>query len=273
MKKFLKWCRLVCCLWYKVLYAYFAFLLKYSRHPERYPLSERYARVRGLIVDVCRHLRIELKVQGIEYFLDREDGSLLCGNHIAVSDVLLILCLSEKPISFVGKKEVKKIPVVGRCLKAIDGLFLDRSDPRQAIYLFREADKRMKEEGLSYVIFPEGTRAKGKNKGKTLPFHPGSFKIAYRNKGPIVLYAGMGTDRLLSGDLDKRHYCQLSFFPPLTYEQYHELSTVEFAEKAHGIIEQEANRLREEDKKYYLANRQKQKLPALPKGIGMQYAK
>lgn len=273
MKKFLKWCRLVFFLFPKVLYAYFAFLLKYSTHPERYPLSRRYARVRGLIIEVCRHLRIELKVEGIEHFLNREDGTLLCGNHIAVSDVLLILCLSEKPISFVGKKEVKKIPVVGRCLKAIDGLFLDRSDPRQAIYLFKEADKRMKEEGLSYVIFPEGTRAKGENKGKILPFHPGSFKIAYRNKGPIILYCGMGTDRLLGGDLDQRHFCQLRFFPPISYEQYGGLSTVEFAEKAHGVIEKEADRLREEDKEYYAAGRQKAKLPSLPKGTGIHYAK
>ena len=261
VKRFLKWARLVTCLLPRLILDYFRIILPYSRHPERYPLSLRYARLRALILKVAKHLRIDFKVKGYGEFLSRPSGCLIYGNHVAVCDVIALIALSEEPISFVGKKEVRKIPLVGRVFKAIDGLFLDREDPRQAIAVFKEAERRMKGTGLSYVIFPEGTRAKGEAFATLLPFHPGSFKIAFRIKAPLLPFAISGTERLLSGDLDRRHLVLLSFFKAVLPSDYEGLSTVAYAEKAQKAIAAERARLLELDAEYYQANRQKEKLP------------
>ena len=64
----------------------------------------------------------------------------------------------------------------------IDCIFLDRKDMKQSVQALMEAT-RMVKGGKSLIIFPEGTRSKG---GPAHEFKGGAFKVATRNKVPIV---------------------------------------------------------------------------------------
>lgn len=58
---------------------------------------------------------------------------------------------------FMGKIEVFKIPVIGRLLRAIDAIPVDRGST--AVSTLRDAINRLKE-GRKVMIFPEGTRVR-----------------------------------------------------------------------------------------------------------------
>ena len=259
MKKFIKISRLVLLNGCRIIWAYFAWMIRYSNHPEKYPLELRYKKLRNLVIHLCKCFRMEFKCENIEYLLNRKDQTLLISNHLSVSDVLLLISLSEKPLSFVDKKSVKKIPFVGRALTLIDGLFLDRSDVKQAVKVFILAEKRMKENNISYCIYPEGTRNKYPLSEKTKEFHPGSLKIAYKNKADILPFAEFGNQRLLSNSDERSNYVAVKFFKPITFEEYGENSTPVEASILHELVSNEVEAMKSDYIRYFVTRNNKKR--------------
>ena len=112
---------------FRLLWDYTFYLWRYARHPERTSIEARYARVRKLIHYILDHFRIDWKVEGIENLQALEKNNqcyLLVANHVSDLDPLAIVYLSEKPISFVAKKETRKMPFIGTAVKALDGYFM-----------------------------------------------------------------------------------------------------------------------------------------------------
>ena len=110
----------------RLLWDYTFYLWRYARHPERTPIERRYAVARRLVLFILKRFRVDWKVEGIDYIRELEAKNqcyLLTPNHMSDLDPLAILCLSEKPISFVAKKETRKMPFIGTAVKALDGYF------------------------------------------------------------------------------------------------------------------------------------------------------
>jgi 1-acyl-sn-glycerol-3-phosphate acyltransferase len=73
------------------------------------------------------------------------------------------------------KKELRKIPFIGYASEKVGHIFIDRSSPRTAVQSLEEA-KRKLDNGISVVIFPEGTRSGQK---EMRPFKKGAFRLAF----------------------------------------------------------------------------------------------
>jgi 1-acyl-sn-glycerol-3-phosphate acyltransferase len=86
---------------------------------------------------------------------------------------------------YIAKKEMQKIPLLSRWMKFLHCLFLDRDDIREGMKTILAAIDQIKA-GISIMIFPEGTRGKGKSELELLPFHEGSFKIATKTGCKII---------------------------------------------------------------------------------------
>jgi 1-acyl-sn-glycerol-3-phosphate acyltransferase len=70
----------------------------------------------------------------------------------------------------VAKKELARgIPSISYNLRLGGNAVIDRSDRAQALPAIREMGRRAQERGVSVVIYPEGTRARGGDMG---PFKP-----------------------------------------------------------------------------------------------------
>lgn len=248
------------CLW-RVAFEYFAWILPYSRHPERYALSLRYQKVRRLVLFVISGLGLNVEAEGKELLLP-EEGCLFIGNHVGASDPLLLIALSSKPISFVAKKEMKKTPIVGRVFRAIDGLFLDRDDAFQAVRLFREAAKSIQEQGLSYCIYPEGTRNKDPYSGHSGEFHPGSFKIAYMAKCPIITFLQFGTFHAFDDHKGKSHLIQFRALRRYEYADFSAMRSPVLSNQVKQGIDAVLPAMVDHDKKYVADAKNKDK--ALP---------
>ncbi|SHF10819.1 lysophospholipid acyltransferase family protein [Clostridium fallax] len=103
-------------------------------------------------------------------------------NHQSILDIPIMVEASNRPIGFIAKKELIKIPVLGQWMKLVHCVTLDRQNVREAIKVINDGVENLKK-GYSMGIFPEGTRAKD---GIIKPFKKGSLKLATKAKVPIV---------------------------------------------------------------------------------------
>ncbi len=127
-------------------------------------------------------------VEGIDN-LYQDTNVLYVSNHRSMLDIPLMMKYVKKPMIFIGKDSIKKWPFIGWWLHAMDGLFLNRTNPREGLKTILHAIDRIKN-GESCIIYPEGTRSRTK---EMLPFKPGSFKLATKPNIPIVPMAVLGT--------------------------------------------------------------------------------
>ncbi|ERI93890.1 Acyltransferase [Clostridiales bacterium oral taxon 876 str. F0540] len=111
-----------------------------------------------------------------------EGSCVFVGNHQANYDILAMLGFINKPIGFIAKKELMKLPAVNYWMKQIHCVFMDREDPRDSVRSIIEGVENLKK-GYSMVIYPEGTRSQGPNMGE---FKKGAMKLATKAGVPIV---------------------------------------------------------------------------------------
>ena len=258
MRKFLKAFRLVFLSLPRVIFDFFTWIIPYSNHPERYPIEKRYDKARRLVIFLLRNMHFDLSLTGKEFFHVGEP-TLFVANHVAALDPLALIAISKQPVSFISKKENEKTFVVGRFIKAIDGLFLDREDAFQAVRLFREAKANMERERISYCIYPEGTRIQDRYSRTTLPFHPGSLKIAYMAQSPIVLFVQFGSFHVLDKKPGSWHPLIMKGLYRLEYADYSSEKSVALTKKLRDDINAALPAIVDQDDEYYALKKGKKK--------------
>ena len=118
-----------------------------------------------------------------------EGAALFAGNHQGNFDVGLILSVFNGYKIPVAKIEALKVPLANMWMRALHVIFLDRSDPRKSVECIKTMTEHLNA-GQSVVIFPEGTRSKGRRMNE---FKPGSFKPALAAGVPVVPFVIDGT--------------------------------------------------------------------------------
>ena len=154
----------------------FLFLLKEKWYPYFFVLARIWA-------------KFALFGTGFYYKIDREQkfeankSYMLIANHTSMTDIMLMLAVSDQPFVFVGKIELAKIPLFGFFYKR-SCILVDRSNSRSRMEVFELAQKRLKQ-GLSICIFPEG----GVPSDESIvlaDFKDGAFRLAIEHQIPIV---------------------------------------------------------------------------------------
>ena len=127
--------------------------------------------------------------------LDPSQPYVFMSNHRSHLDVLAAMAaLEEFQLRWVAKKELTNVPVFGWALRHTGHVIIDRSNHEQAIASLRAARAQMLD-GVSVIIFPEGTRAPTDD--ELLPFKKGGFMLALETGFPVVPMAVRGSRRLL----------------------------------------------------------------------------
>lgn len=168
-----------------IIWNYLSWIIRYSRHPEKYSIEVRYNRVRKLVLKLLKRLNVVIKGEN-EYLIQDNKIKMFTPNHQSLLDPLFLIALSEKPITFVAKIEVKKQPFVGRVMRILDGELVDRSDLRQQLGVLKKVSKSLANNQISWGIFPEGTRNKDLDNVLIGELHPGTFKIILNNDIELV---------------------------------------------------------------------------------------
>lgn len=118
---------------------------------------------------------------------------LFVSNHQGNFDVPILIGFLEKPLGFISKVEVKKIPLISRWMEAMNCVFIDRKDRRKAVQSIKDGIATLKK-GHSLVIFPEGTRSKGDEMGE---FKKGGLRLATDSKVPVVPITISGSYKIM----------------------------------------------------------------------------
>ena len=126
-------------------------------------------------------LLIPIKVTGQEN-VDPKQSYVFVANHQSFLDVFAVYGWLPNNFKWLMKKEIRKVPFVGTACAVAGHIFVDRSNPRAALQSMDHIKKELVD-GISTVIFPEGTRTKTGEMGR---FKQGAFKIAMDMGLPVV---------------------------------------------------------------------------------------
>ena len=206
MKKFFQYLKIVLIAGPVILYYMAFYMIRYGRHPEKYPLEKRYKVARKLITFVVNRFHLDYFMEDFEKFTKSKDKSLLISNHLSLFDPLMLIVKSEKPITFVAKKEVFKMPFVKHVAKAIEVFPLDRDNIMSQLSEIKKIVNYLKDPNKpSVIIYIEGKRNKNPE-NPCLDFHAGTLKIAQMANTPLMVAATYGSFRALSMDSCLRKY-------------------------------------------------------------------
>lgn len=124
---------------------------------------------------------LPVHVEGYEN-ISAKQSYVFVSNHTSMLDVWLIYGWLPNVFKWMMKKELEHVPFIGFGCKAAGHIFVDRSNPRAALESVKRVENALKD-GVSTVIFPEGTRTYDGQLGR---FKRGAFQIAFDLNLPVV---------------------------------------------------------------------------------------
>ena len=135
---------------------------------------------------------IKRRVIGMEN-IDPNASYVMVLNHNSMADIITIYNL---PLVFkwVSKREVYRIPIVGRLLFAHGDIVINRASTKEAMNLVHTKGKEWLAKGASVAIFPEGTRSKDR---EIHNFKAGAFFLAKDAGVPILPIVLDNTDKMV----------------------------------------------------------------------------
>ena len=181
-------------------------------------------------------LLVPVKVTGVEN-VNPKQSYVFVANHQSFLDAFLVYGWLPNYFKWLMKKEIRKVPFVGTACAVAGHIFIDRSNPRAALKSVELVKKELVD-GISTVIFPEGTRTKTGEIGR---FKQGAFKIAMDMELPVVPISIKGLfEAMPSGQpfVNPRARVSLHIGKPIDISQFTDINeTMEY------VREQVANSL------------------------------
>ncbi|MBO5653397.1 MAG: 1-acyl-sn-glycerol-3-phosphate acyltransferase [Clostridia bacterium] len=160
---------------------------------------------------------------------------VLVSNHRSFLDpVCIYTALPKRRMAFVAKASVRRYPVVGAHTLRAGFLFIERDKPLQGLRVMNRAARFVKEDGIDYGIFPEGTRSRD---GSLLPYKSGAFLAAKKAGAPVAIFTLHGTHGAFRAlpILPAHVYLRLEEIIPA--DRVQEMTPDELAEYSHAVTE------------------------------------
>ena len=132
--------------------------------------------------DVLRAARTPVIAEGLEH-IPRDQPVIYASNHSSMFDIWALFAALPGSVRFVAKRQLFKIPLLGRAMLAAGHIPIDRAGGKKAFEAYDEAARTIQRGTSSIVVFPEGTRSRT---GELLPFKNAPFGLAIAAQVPIV---------------------------------------------------------------------------------------
>jgi 1-acyl-sn-glycerol-3-phosphate acyltransferase len=144
-----------------------------------YDLTHRYGAI--LSSGWNRIFRMRHQIRNGERILAAQP-CIYIANHRSNLDVLTMCGIFPPRAIVIGKREILRVPLLGKIFRVGGNVPINRRDPEEARVAMETAEEKLRRDRLSIFIMPEGTR----NYGTLLPFKKGAFHLA-RNTGLRIL--------------------------------------------------------------------------------------
>ncbi len=150
---------------------------------------------------------MKLEVTGLEN-LPLEGAVIVAANHVTNFDVFPMQLSLPRPIFFMGKAELFRIPLVEAIFRNLGAFPVYRGGRDE--WAVAHAAKVL-EHGQTLGMFPEGTRSKGRGLAVA---KTGTARLAIEAGCPIVPMAIVGSDRFFHG-FPRRNHVTVHLLPPI----------------------------------------------------------
>ncbi|MEX0679950.1 MAG: lysophospholipid acyltransferase family protein [Balneolales bacterium] len=150
-----------------------------------YILGRSSLAVAGVRVKICYH---DKKPTGPAIFLI---------NHSSTLDILVVLSIFLPRVRYIAKREIQYNPFFLLLVKFLGQIMINRKDSRSTLEQLQNAYTHIRENRLSMMFAPEGTRSKT---GEIGPFKSGAFHTAIELGYPIVPVYFEGAYKLCPGN-------------------------------------------------------------------------
>lgn len=135
---------------------------------------------------------VQVEVEGTDR-LDPRASYVVMANHTSLFDIPALLVALPFPFRMLAKASLFRIPFMGWYMSRVGYIPVEREEPRKALKSLEEAGRRVRQ-GLSVVVFPEGTRGR---EGTLQRFKRGGFQLAQAAGVPVVPVGIRNSGRLL----------------------------------------------------------------------------
>ena len=193
---------------------------------EPFDAEKRYAYMRWITDELMRTGHIRVEGYGMEH-LPQDGGYMMCPNHQGKFDAYGIIATHEKPCTVVMDEAKSYAPFVKEIIDMMRGQRLELNNPRRAVGVINAITAEVAE-GRRYILFPESGYTPDK-KNKLIDFKAGCFKIALNSKTPVVPVVLVDTYKAYNSWQLTPVTVQVHYLPPITYEEYKDLKSVQLA--------------------------------------------
>lgn len=156
---------------------------------------------------------VRVTAAGLEH-ADPNGRYVVVSNHLSTFDIPLMMWALPIDGRFLSKKELFRIPLVGRAMHQVGIIEVDRQAGRSSRAVINEGVEHAAERGYSLIVFPEGTRS---GTAEMLPFKKGAFRIAIDTGLPILPVVIAGTERISKPGSKVFHpgHARIQVLPPI----------------------------------------------------------
>ena len=155
-------------------------------------------------------------------------------NHVSNLDPPVVVGSIPRRVALLAKRELFRLPLLGLAMRLGKFIPVNRRDPSAARASVLLAQRYLRQ-GISYVIFAEGTRSRD---GRLGEFKRGGFLLAIEAGVPVVPVSVIGTQRLLPRNalLIRGGEVRLVFHPAVAAADYSPQTRKQLAERIHSAI-------------------------------------
>ena len=164
-----------------ILLSFIHDLLKYDKFLTE-DFSNNYKICHELCTKILNETNAKLLVEGIKN-IPSTGSILITPNHISFFDIILLLSIIDRPISFAAAKELYSYPLLNEYIRSLNCVSIDRntSDYREMKQQLSNINNAIKENGL--IVFPEGECSYNQEINE---FKKGAFMNLFKSNTLIV---------------------------------------------------------------------------------------
>ena len=119
--------------------------------------------------------------------------AIIVSNHASQIDINVCASMIPRPIVYLAKASIRKVPILGLLNARVGTVFIDRSNPNAAKKSVENLQASLAN-GISVIVYPEGTRS---STGELNPFKKGAFYLAAGADIPVIPMHVHGTRKVL----------------------------------------------------------------------------
>ena len=177
---------------YRLSISFIFYLLWPLIKPSRYPFMNRLRKICAAFSSTTTGIFYKIQY---EQPIDWSRTYIVCPNHVSNLDIMSVSKVLKNTFCFMGKHELLDNPLLGIFFKSID-IPVNRESKISSYKAFRQTGERLAQ-GISVVIFPEGTISKDVYPPQLQEFKNGPFRLAIELKIPILPITSLDTWKVM----------------------------------------------------------------------------